>query len=296
MYASHKNFHHVKEAMKPDKNPHNRRAHIVSSLRIILLVFVTAISSGCNRKNVNGLILAGSTSVQPFAETLAEAYMKLHSEISIDVQGGGSSAGVMSAQTNTADIGMSSRSLKDKEKTLWSVEIARDGLAIIIHPQNNITSLTLNQVRDIYAGVITNWSQLGGNDKRIHVITREEGSGTRSAFEDLLMDDIEIDPRSIVQDSNGTVRQLVGDDVNAIGYISLGLVNEKVKALELDGVAATRENVINGTYVLSRPYLFVTSSEPVGEVKKFIDFVLSAEGRALLDLEGLITYDNGGSQ
>ena len=282
--------------MKPVKTTPPRRVHFVSMLRIILLVFVTALSSGCNRKNVNGLILAGSTSVQPFAETLAEAYMKLHSEISIDVQGGGSSAGVMSAQTNTADIGMSSRSLKDKEKTLWSVEIARDGLAIIIHPKNTITNLTLNQVRDIYAGVITNWSQLGGNDKQIHVITREEGSGTRSAFEDLLMDDIEIDPHSIVQDSNGTVRQLVGDDVNAIGYISLGLVNDKVKALELDGVAASRENVINGTYVLSRPYLFVTSSEPIGEVKKFIDFVLSAEGRALLDLEGLITYDNGGSQ
>ncbi|KAF0223854.1 MAG: phosphate transport system substrate-binding protein [Erysipelotrichaceae bacterium] len=282
--------------MKPVKTTPPRRAHFVSKFKIILLVFMTSLSSGCNRKNVNGLILAGSTSVQPFAETLAEAYMKLHSEISIDVQGGGSSAGVMSAQTNTADIGMSSRSLKDKEKTLWSVEIARDGLAIIINPKNTITSLTLNQVRDIYSGVITNWSQLGGKDKDIHVITREEGSGTRSAFEDLLMDDIEIDPHSIVQDSNGTVRQLVGDDANAIGYISLGLVNEKVKALELDGVAATRENVLNGTYVLSRPYLFVTSSEPVGEVKKFIDFVLSADGRALLDLEGLITYDSGGSQ
>lgn len=282
--------------MKPVKTSQTNSPQMIKFIKILMLVFVVALSSGCKQKNANGLILAGSTSVQPFAETLSEAYMKLHSEISIDVQGGGSSAGIMSAQTNTADIGMSSRSLKDNEKTLWSVEIARDGLAVIIHPQNTITSLTLNQVRDIYAGVITNWSQLGGIDKRIHVITREEGSGTRSAFEDLLMNKIEIDPHSIVQDSNGTVRQLVGDDVNAIGYISLGLVNEKVKALELDGVAASRENVLNGTYVLSRPYLFVTSSEPVGEVKKFIEFVLSAEGRALLDLEGLITYDNGGMQ
>jgi phosphate transport system substrate-binding protein len=282
--------------MKLEKTSKTRSLLIVRPLKIMVLVFIMTLNTGCKQKNSNGLILAGSTSVQPFAETLAEAYTKLHSEISIDVQGGGSSAGIMSAQTNTADIGMSSRNLKDKEKTLWSVEIARDGLAIIINPKNTITSLTLSQVRDIYSGVITNWSQLGGNDKRIHVITREEGSGTRAAFEDLLMNKIEINPRSIVQDSNGTVRQLVGDDVNAIGYISLGLVNQKVKSLELDGVAATRENVINGTYILSRPYLFVTSTEPVGEVRKFIEFVLSAEGRALLDLEGLITYDNGGMQ
>lgn len=277
--------------MKPVNN-----TRFISTLKIIMLVFVTALSSGCDRKSGNGLILAGSTSVQPFAEALSEAYMKLHPEISIDVQGGGSSAGIMSAQTDTADIGMSSRGLKDEETTLWSVEIARDGLAIIVNPKNVISSLTLAQARDIYSGVITNWSQLGGRDKEIHVITREEGSGTRSAFEGLLMNKLEIDPHSIVQDSNGTVRQLVGDDINAIGYISLGLVNDRVKALELDGVPATRDNVINGTYVLSRPYLFVTRSEPVGEVKKFIDFVLSDEGKNILNLEGLITFDNGGQQ
>jgi len=282
--------------MKPVNSTHLKKVRLVSTLKIILLVFIVALNSGCAKKNANGLILAGSTSVQPFAETLSEAYMKIHPEISIDVQGGGSSAGIMSAQTNTADIGMSSRKLKDEEKTLWSVEIARDGLAVIIHPDNPITSLTLSQIRAIYSGTITNWKQLGGKDKEIHVITREEGSGTRSAFEDLAMNKVEIDPRSIVQDSNGTVRQLVGDDRYAIGYISLGLVNSKVKAIEIDGVAASRENVLDGTYILSRPYLFVLSAEPVGEVKKFIDFVLSAEGRALLDLEGLITFDNGGAQ
>jgi len=276
---------------KPSLNLHP----ILRPIQISLLVVVTFLMSACGQKSANGLIIAGSTSVQPFAETLAEAYMKLHTEISIDVQGGGSSAGIMSAQTNTADIGMSSRSLKDDETALWSVELAKDGLAVILNPKNTLTSLTLAQVRDIYAGVITNWSQLGGKDATIHVITREEGSGTRSAFESLLMNKVEIDPHSIVKDSNGTVRQLVGDDVNAIGYISLGLVNTKVKAIALDGVAATRENVINGTYILSRPYLFVTGKEPVGEVKKFIDFCLSAEGRALLDSEGLITTDNGGN-
>lgn len=274
----------------------HQRHQITKAVKISLLVFVTGMTSACAQTRGTGLILAGSTSVQPFAEALAEAYMKLHPGIQIDVQGGGSSAGVMSAQTNTADIGMSSRSLTGEELKLWSVEIARDGLAIIINPTNPITNLTMAQVRDVYSGVITNWSQLGGVNKAIHVITREEGSGTRSAFETLVMNKVDIDPRSIVQDSNGTVRQLVGGDKYAIGYISLGLLNATVKAIELDGAKASREDVINGTYPLSRPFLFITSAAPKGEVKAFIDFVLSADGKKLLDLEGLVTIANGGTQ
>lgn len=269
-------------------NQRIQRIGIILSVSLIMIF-----NASCSKQEEAGVIVAGSTSVQPFSEALAEEYMRLNPGIIIDVQGGGSSAGIKSAQTNTADIGMSSRNLKEEEQSLWSVEIARDGLAVIVNPRNLITDLSLKQVQDIYSGVITNWKQLGGQDSEIHVITREEGSGTRSAFEDLVMNDIEINPRSIVQDSNGTVRQLVGDDPNAIGYVSLGLVNDKVIALKLDGVKATHDNVINGTYNLSRPFLFVTSSEPIGEVKKFIDFVLSDEGKKMLDAEGLVTYESG---
>jgi len=266
---------------------------IYKTVSIGLLVFVVSLTSSCSKPSKSGIIIAGSTSVQPFAEALSEEYMKLNKDIEIDVQGGGSSAGVMSAQTNTADIGMSSRELTGDEKKMWYVEIARDGLAVIVNPANIIGNLTLEQARDIYSGKITNWSQLGGKKAEIHVITREEGSGTRSAFESLVMNKVEINPRAIVQDSNGTVRQLVGDDAAAIGFISLGLVNEKVKALELDGVEATRENVINGTYGLSRPFLFITSVSPTGKTKLFIDFVLSAEGKKLLNAEGLVTFETG---
>lgn len=269
----------------------NQRIQRIGIILIVSLIMI--FNASCSKQEEAGVIVAGSTSVQPFSEALAEEYMRLNPGIIIDVQGGGSSAGIKSAQTNTADIGMSSRNLKEEEQSLWSVEIARDGLAVIVNPRNLITDLSLKQVQDIYSGVITNWKQLGGQDSEIHVITREEGSGTRSAFEDLVMNDIEINPRSIVQDSNGTVRQLVGDDPNAIGYVSLGLVNDKVIALKLDGVKATHDNVINGTYNLSRPFLFVTSSEPIGEVKKFIDFVLSDEGKKMLDAEGLVTYESG---
>lgn len=257
------------------------------------MVFVVSLTTACSKASTSGIIIAGSTSVQPFAEALAEEYMKLNKDLEIDVQGGGSSSGVKSAETNTADIGMSSRSLKDDEKKLWYVEIARDGLAVIVNPKNPVSNLTLAQARDIYSGAITNWSQLGGVDHEIHVIAREEGSGTRSAFESLVMNKLEINPRAIIQDSNGTVRQLVGDDFAAVGFLSLGLIDDKVKALELDGVIATRENVINGTYNLSRPFIFITNTEPVGKVKAFIDFVLSAEGKKLLNAEGLVTFENG---
>jgi len=168
------------------------------------------------------------------------------------------------------------------------VEIAKDGLAIIINPGNPIPNLTLDQIRDIYSAAITDWSELGGLKAKIHVITREEGSGTRSAFESLVMDTVWINPRAIVQDSNGAVRQLVADDLNAIGFISLGLINENVKALQLGGVAATQENISNGSYSLSRPFLFVTSGQPTGQTQLFIDFVLSADGQKLLEAEGLI--------
>jgi len=179
--------------------------------------------SGCSQaQKAHRIIVAGSTSVQPFAEILAEEYMKLHPDISIDIQGGGSSSGIKAAQSGTAAIGMSSRDLKGDEQSLWSAEIARDGLAIIVHPDNPVDQLTRAQVQDIYIKAVDNWAQLGGQDGNIHLFTREEGSGTRDAFVSLAMNNADITPKAMVQDSNGAVRQLVGDDPGAIGYISLG--------------------------------------------------------------------------
>ena len=256
-----------------------------------LLVFVILISA-CSRNNEVGVIVAGSTSVQPYAEVLAEEYMILNPGTEIDIQGGGSSAGITAATNGTSDIGMSSRELKDKEKSLNSIEIAKDGLVVIVNPKNPIHDLTLDQIRDIYSTSITDWNQLGGSKSKIHVITREEGSGTRSAFEELVMGDSEITPKAIVQDSNGAVRLLVADDPNSIGFISMGIVDETVKALSLEGVTATRESILDGSYTLSRPFLFVTLNEPTGQTKHFIDFVLSEEGQKLLSHEGLVPSMN----
>jgi phosphate transport system substrate-binding protein len=206
----------------------------------------------------------------------------------VDIQGGGSSAGITATESGTADIGMSSRDLNETEKQMWNVEIAKDGLAIIIHPDNPINNLSLSQIKDIYTGNVVNWNELGGADHRIHIIAREEGSGTRSAFDSLVMNDVRISPRSIIQDSNGSVRQLVASDKNSIGFISLGLTNESVKAIQIDGVAASWENVQNGSYTLYRPFIFVSNGPPTGESKRFIDFTLSEEGQNILITEGLI--------
>lgn len=256
--------------------------------KLIMVLLLIVFASGCSQGEGVGVIVAGSTSVQPYAEVLAEEYMIINSSSEVDIQGGGSSAGITAAQSGTADIGMSSRSLNDEEKSMLAIEIAKDGLVIIVNPDNPISDLTLNEIRDIYTASVTNWSQLGGPDHNIHLITREEGSGTRSAFEELVMGEMEITPKAIVQDSNGSVRLLVADDPNAIGFISLGIADESVKALQLDGVRATRESIMNGTYSLSRPFLFVFSEEPQGQTKDFMDFVLSKEGQQLLSDEGLV--------
>lgn len=266
------------------------------SIGILVLILIMGMMSACSQTPGTGTIIAGSTSVQPYAEVLAEEFMIINPGTEIDIQGGGSSAGITAAQTQSADIGMSSRSLKDSEKSLWNTEIARDGLVLIVNPKNSVQNLSLDQVRDIYSGGITHWDQVGGVKEKINLITREEGSGTRSAFTELLMGELEISPKAIVQDSNGSVMQLVAGDPNAIGYISLGLLNENIKALDLDGIEATAENIMNDTYMLFRPFLFVTNGEPTGLAKDFIDFTLSEEGQKLLSQEGLIPTRGGTKQ
>ncbi|MCL2137038.1 MAG: phosphate ABC transporter substrate-binding protein [Coriobacteriia bacterium] len=269
-------------------------------LQRVIIASVVALSfcqvTACDQESGSRVIIAGSTSVQPYIEILAEAYAIERPEIEIDVQGGGSSAGITAAMSKTADIGMSSRVLKDEEQDLWSIEIAKDGLAIIINPNNPINDLSLEQVCEIYTQGITNWSEVGWgttkqNNTKIHIITREDGSGTRSAFEELVMEGKQISPRAIVQDSNGAVRQLVADDPNAIGFISLGLVEngeKPVKALSLDGVYPTHENVVNGQYQLTRPFLLIAFAEPTGAADEFIQYIMSEPGREILRSEGLI--------
>lgn len=259
---------------------------------LLILAFTLLWLGGCRRGEAGGLTLAGSTSVEPFAELLAEEYMTQHPQSPpINVQGGGSTAGIQAAQTGVADIGMSSRELRDDETGLQTITIARDAIAIIVNPRNQVSDLTLEQIRAIFSGQITNWRAVGGNDHPITLVTREEGSGTRGAFQELAMGKEEILGEAIVQDSNGAVRELVAGDPYAIGYISLGIADERVRVLKVDGVNPSIESVEKGEYLLVRPFLFVLKGEPQGLAKDFIEFVLSQGAQDLLTQEGLVRVD-----
>jgi phosphate transport system substrate-binding protein len=214
--------------------------------------------------------------------------MKEHPGRVVNVQGGGSSAGIQAARDGAADIGMSSRELKPEEKDLLEITIAWDGLAIVVHPSNRVEQLTLEQVRDIFVGNIASWTTVGGSPHPITVVTREEGSGTRGAFQEMVMKTSRISRRAIVQDSNGTVREIVANDPQSIGYISLGLVNDRVKAVRIDGVEPSFENIERKEYRLIRPFLFVTKGPPGGAALEFINFVLSRPAQEMARHDGLI--------
>ncbi len=258
-------------------------------LATLLLVAGLFSTGGCGRgRSGADITVAGSTSIQPFADKWAEVYMEQNPSRGVNVQGGGSSAGIQATKSGACQIGMSSRELKPDEKDLTEVVVARDGLAIVVHPSNPVRGLTLDQVKQVFAGDILDWKFLGGPDRAITVVTREEGSGTRGAFQELVMKTTRIYRGAIVQDSNGTVREIIARDPHAMGYISLGLVNDKVRALALEGVEASDANIQNGTYKLVRPFLFLTKGEVSEMARDFIAFVLSEEGQKLVKEEGLI--------
>jgi len=267
-------------------------------LVLLLAAAVGALAalSGCSRtrgEQATQITAAGSTSVTPFAEQLAEEFMRKHPGSHVNIQGIGSSAGIQATETGAADVGMSSRELKEDEiAKLVPVTIALDALAIIVHPSNPVEDVTLDQVRRIFAGEIRDWSEVGGKAAPMTLVNREAGSGTRGAFEELVMGKHgpPVSPNSIRQGSNGAVRAVVEGDPNAIGYISLGIVSPQVRALRIDGVAPTPERVEAGRYRLVRPFLFVVArgTDPAQLTRDYLDYILSDEGQHSLAHAGLI--------
>ena len=254
-------------------------------LVVVSISMVAMMSAGCSKKagKGNSLQIAGSSSVQPLSEELAAEFMGKHPDIKINVAGGGSGAGIKAAQNGTADIGASSRELKPEEKTVKEIVIAKDGIAVIVNADNTVESLTLEQLQQVFTGEITNWNKLGGKDARISVIVREEGSGTRGAFEEIVMGkDKSITDKALVQNSTGAIRTAVAGDSNAVGFISIGALSKEVKPLKIDGAAANMDNVLSGTYKISRPFVYMTKEEPTGLGKEFIDFVLSPAGQKIV--------------
>jgi phosphate transport system substrate-binding protein len=256
---------------------------------ILLFSFLFGLTFGGCGKSKTSITLAGSTAFQPFAEKLAEQYMTTNKNVNITVQGGGSAVGIQSAISGAAQIGMADLVvLPEEAKVLVATTVARDGIAIVVNPANKVRDLSTDQVRDIFNGKIKNWKDIGGINAPITVVSREAGSGTRSSFEQILKN-INLTKDALIQDSNGTIRETVANDANAIGYLSHGLINEKIKALRIDDQECSNESIGTGKYKLVRPIYLLVKGSPQGEIKNFIDYILSAEGQRTIKAEGLMT-------
>ena len=242
--------------------------------------------------------IAGSTTVQPLAEVLAEAFISDNPDVTIEIQGGGSSVGVTSAGEGTVDIGNASRNVKESEfeefPELIVHTIAFDGIAIVTNSDLELPSLSIEQVKAIFAGEITNYSELGGLAAEIVVVSREEGSGTRAAFEELVMEtgdeEAMISENAILQQSNGQVRTTVSTTPNTIGYLSFGFLDESVNTIAIDGVDPTVANVKSGDYAIFRPLNMLNNSEPNELAQAFLDFILSDLGQEIVS-EDYITIN-----
>lgn len=265
------------------------------------LVLVAALVAACapagegkQEAGSTTVTMVGSTTVQPLAEKFAEAYMAENANMQIDVQGGGSSVGVKAAGQKTADIGMVSREVKESEYAEFpGIEvyvIALDGIAIVAHPGVGVDNLTVEQIRGIFGGTITNWSEVGGADANIIVASREEGSGTRAAFEEMVLgEDVLMTETAILQPSNGSIRTTVSTTPNSIAYLSFGYLDDTVKSISVEGVAPNEQNASNGTYPVVRPLNLITFGEPTGALKEFMDYMLSEAGQAIVVEEGYLT-------
>lgn len=285
----------------------------ILSITVVILLALGALA-GCGAKDSgtetgNGgaevagtVVTAGSTSVQPLSEELAAAFMDANSGISVEVQGGGSGQGIKAIQEKIADFGALSRNVKDEEKTSVTQEyvIAKDGVAVIVNPESRVENLTMEQIKEIYTGEITNWSEVGGEAATIVVVSREEGSGTRGAFTEITKvmtkneagEEIDSTTKNaLVQGSTGAVMQTVATTPNTIGYVSLGTLSDTVKTVNVENVAPAKETVLSGEYKISRPFLYVTGGELTEAAQRYIDFVMSAEGQAIVEESGFIPVE-----
>lgn len=247
-------------------------------------------SGGSSEGDTAKITISGSTSVGPTMEVLAEAYQK-NNDVKIEIQQVGSSAGIKNTVDGTSNLGMSSRDLKDEEaQSLDETQIAIDGIAVVTNTANKVKDLTTAQVKDIFTGKITNWKEVGGEDAPIVVISREEGSGTRDGFQDILgFESEELTKDATICDGSGNVKSTVEGNENAIAYISFGYLGDTLNDLKIDGVEANDDNVVAGKYPISRPFLVVNKKDAISdEAKGFVDFIMSEDGQNIIAEEGFI--------
>lgn len=299
----------------------NIKRIIVLALSLMLIVSMVACTNGTNNSDnknndntgnvsnnndnnkgnednkpvvVKGSINAGgSTSVEKAAKAAMEEFVALNPEVTFEYDATGSSAGIKNVKDGTYKLGFSSRELKEEEtQGVEYKTIALDGIALVIHPSNKIENITLEQIKGIFTGEIKNWSELGGADTEIVVVSRENGSGTRSAFEEIAKIGDLLTEKAIIKSGNGEVASYVAGEPNAIGYTSFVTLEanvDKIKGLQVESVKPEIANVQDQTYKLSRPFIMVYDSSKLNEAEKaFIDFLFTDEGQEILEEAGAI--------
>ena len=276
------------------------RKRLIAAVSVVIVASSLIIGCGSSdttiSKKVNDTTIAisGSTSVGPLVELEEEEFEANNQDVTIEINQTGSSSGIMDTISGTTEIGMSSRELTDEEsKNLKEVTIAVDGIGVVVNKNNPVKNLTLEQIKDIFTGKITNWSEVGGEDKEIVVVSREEGSGTRTAFQEILNYSTEDTVKNaIVNNSTGATKVMVEENDNAIGYMSIGYIDDSIASVNVDGVEATADNVKSGEYKIQRPFLLVYKEGALSEEgQEFIDFILSDKGQAIVAEENLVTVD-----
>lgn len=242
------------------------------------------------------LVVKGSTTVLPIAQATAEAFMKSNANVTITISGGGSSEGIKALLDGTAAIANSSRNMKEKEiaeaqsKGVHPVEhkVAMDAIVVMVHPANPVQDLTLDQLKGIYTGQITNWKEVGGEDKPMVVVGRDTSSGTFETWETIVLKKEKVLPGALVVASSGAMLQTVAKNPYAIGYDGIGYLNDSVKGVSVGGVRGAKESALDGSYPISRFLFMYTNGEPTGDTKAFLDFVKSAEGQSIVEQVGFV--------
>ncbi len=268
----------------------------------VLFLFLAGLLAGCGvaaappsvptPAGLSGRItFAGSTTVQPLASKVGEVFRVRHPEVTLEIAAGGSVVGIQAIHEGTADVGMASRALKTEEaRGINQHQIAIDVLAVTVHTSNPVEALTLKQLQEIYTGKITNWQEVGGPDAPVVVVIREKSSGTRGAFDEIVLKKQEpAAPNLKTAITAGDMAALVAADPAAVGYVGFGNLEPGIKAIAVDGVKPTRETALDGSYRLVRPLLLLTGplSQPIAQV--FIDFILSPEGQQLVQEDGWVS-------
>ena len=276
----------------------SKKLKLIVGAMLVTMVGATFVGCGSaegvnSDSNVASISISGSTSVGPLMEKVQEKYEE-NNNVILEIQQNGSGAGIKDVISGISEIGMSSRELKDEEKSsVKGTTVAYDGIALLVNPENKVKNISLEDVKNVYTGKITNWKQLGGEDAPIVVISREEGSGTRDAFQEIVgYKSEELTKEATISDGSGAVKTTVAGNKNAIGFASFEYIDNTVSALSVNDVEPTADNVKVGQYKISRPFLLVTKSDSVTENgQKLIDYVLSPEGQQIVADNKLITVE-----